>query len=245
MWSEKNQPSTIIPDEIPSDDFADNIQTIGSYENFKIGAQKRALPLSDNNNCLTSSPDRKKSRLELVFDFNLHNTVDGSSIEDTARFIQYHVMSYAIKVHQNQLHGKKNFPPSPTEQAKTFWKGSNKDTSIKMHQNSLICNPKPNGLHLAREILNKSYVDDENNESIIVRNISTHNDFHFNSSYQKFLTKHSTKSTKIQQNHSCREIESIDEHTVNKYVRAPTQNEIQLYFLPEVFKHLKKDYLFF
>lgn len=249
MWSERNQSSNIIPDETPSDDLSDDIQTIGSYETFRMGAQKRGLLSSGANNSLTSSPDRKKSRLEVVSDTNLHHgDFDGGcpSIEDTAMFIQYRVMSYAIKVHQNQLNGKRKFPPSSTNQAKSFWKGSNRNKNIEAHQKS-SSNNKPDGLHLAREILHKSCVDTENNESIIVKNISTDNDFcsisSYQSSYQRFLTKQSSKLTNLQLNHSCKEVESIDEQRVNKYVRAPTQNEIQLYFLPEVFKSFIQHYL--
>ena len=238
MWSEKNEASNIIPDiEIPFDDLPDDMQTIGSYETFRIGAQKRGLLPSDANTCLTSSPEKKKSRLEVVSGPNLHHTSGGCpSIEDTAMFIQYRVISYAIKVHQNQLNEKRIFPSSFTEQAKSFWRGSNRNNIIEENQ-KFSSNAKPNGLYLAREILNNSRVDDKNNKSIIVKNISTVNDFDSNSSYQQFLTKQScNKSTKFQQNQFCKENLSAYEQRVNHYVKGPTQNEMLSYFLPEVIK---------
>ena len=215
------------------------MQPIESYETFKMGAQKRVFLPNDNNKCLTSSPDRKKFKAKEVSNSDLccRAPVEGCpSIEDNAIFIQYQVMSYAIKVHQSQLNENENknyFPLSSTQQAKSFWKGGNSKTKEVNQQ--ISCNAKPSGLRLAREILKNNHIDNENERSLVVRNILTEQDFDSTSTYERFLTKHSYRKVNFEDNFS-QEIQRIDVRRVNQYVRQPSADEIQLYFLPEVRK---------
>ena len=192
----------------------------------------------DDANCIVTSSPRKKSRLD-GFEDSIYNAsqVCDASVEDTAMFIQYHVMSYALKVHQLNENDNSisSFPLSSSQQVSSFWK--NKGSTENKQQEKAIVRKvgSARGIDLAREILmEKECKPKESNESVVIRNVPSEQDFKSKASYERFLVKENRAQVEYPHDVSKGIDTCVEEHRVNKYATQPSAEEMQLYLLPEV-----------
>ena len=195
-----------------------------TYENFIKGAHKRIRRSSESTDCLTSSPDKKKLRMEDGVDFrnDLPTSTpdeDCPKIQDTLMYLKYHVFSYAMDVHTKSLSKScKMFPHSESENAKLFW-----NMCTNKQRESHEPHNVSEGLTLAQQILQQHSSEEK---SIKITNSESKGDFENESSYRRFLRKDCEPLDMQSQN------ELRTEQPARKY--HVDQNEIQSYLLPEV-----------
>ncbi|XP_066931495.1 uncharacterized protein [Clytia hemisphaerica] len=228
LWSEKRGSHGYEDmEELPSEEEEEETNLnndVDTYEDFIKGAHKRRP--AESIDCLTSSPDKKKLRIEDGVD--LQNDLPTSTpdedcpkIQDTLMYLKYHVLSYAMDVHKKSLgtNGEK-FPHSESENAKLFWNMCSNERE-KPHEPQ---NNVSEGLTLAQQILQQQ--DSSEEKSIKISNSESRNDFENESSYRRFLRKNSEQLNIQAQNNL------IMEQPSRKY--NVDQNEIQSYLLPEL-----------